>query len=112
MGAGAQVGILLPFSRQQESEADKIGLILMADAGYDPHEAVRFWERMNAGHRRQKRPAFLNTHPGHETGASMIWRNLPTPMPCRFISKARKLPITHYRWDNDRREFGSPTEAS
>jgi len=47
-GIGSQVAVLLPYSRQHESEADRIGLVLMAKAGYDPREALQFWQRMAA----------------------------------------------------------------
>lgn len=60
---GAQVGVLLPFSRKQESEADHIGLILMAKAGYDPRGAVPFWERMEKAAGSGAPPAFLSDHP-------------------------------------------------
>jgi predicted Zn-dependent protease len=64
-GMGAQVGVILPFSRTQESEADHIGLILMAKAGYNPSAAIGFWERMSATERGSARPPeFLSTHPG------------------------------------------------
>ncbi|MEW6442191.1 MAG: M48 family metallopeptidase [bacterium] len=62
MGLGANVGVLLPYSRKQESESDHIGTVYMAKAGYDPREAVRLWERMDkVGGERP--PSFLSTHP-------------------------------------------------
>ena len=66
VGAGTNIG-LLKFSREHESEADRIGLIFMTMAGYDPNEAPKFWERMTAGSGGQEPPEFLSTHPSHST---------------------------------------------
>lgn len=66
VGIGANLG-MLKFSRTHESEADHIGLIFMAMAGYDPHQAPKFWERMVAGANGQKPPEFMSTHPSDET---------------------------------------------
>jgi predicted Zn-dependent protease len=66
-GLGTQVGVLLPYSRIQESESDRLGLIFMAMAGYDPHEAPEFWKRMSAGKQGAAPPEFLSTHPADET---------------------------------------------
>jgi len=60
---GTQLGILLPYSRTQEYEADHIGLILMAKAGYDPDQALEFWKRMMTKDKKVKLPQFLSTHP-------------------------------------------------
>jgi predicted Zn-dependent protease len=69
LGIGAQVGVLLPFNRRQESEADLLGLDLMADAGFDPRESVKLWQNMDrAGGERP--PAFLSTHPSSTTRIS------------------------------------------
>lgn len=76
-GAGAAVGVLLPFSRAQESEADRIGLILMAKAGYDPGAAVGFWRRMAAASGGGGGPEFLRTHPADETRIRKIQEELP-----------------------------------
>ena len=63
-GLGTQLGVLLPYSRVQESEADRIGLILMAKAGYDPELALQFWERFATGKKDKAQiPQFLSTHP-------------------------------------------------
>lgn len=66
-GIGANVGSALPFSRSHESEADAVGLRYMAAAGYDPVEAVRFWERMSASNEGGAPPEMLSTHPSGPT---------------------------------------------
>jgi predicted Zn-dependent protease len=66
LGAGAQYGVLLPFSRSHESEADHVGLLLAAAACFDPHEAPKLWERMGALGK-QKPPEFASTHPSDAT---------------------------------------------
>ncbi|MBI5469104.1 MAG: M48 family metallopeptidase [Deltaproteobacteria bacterium] len=79
-GVGAQVGVMLPFSRTQESEADKIGLILMAKAGYDPRAAVLFWKRMDELFGGKARPELLSTHPNDQRRIKEIEDFLPVAM--------------------------------
>jgi predicted Zn-dependent protease len=86
-GLGAQVGVLLPFSRKHESEADRIGLHLMARAGYDPREAAEFWRRMDAGGGAAP-PEWLSTHPSHETRIQDLEAWLPEAL--REYEEARR----------------------
>ncbi len=80
LGAGAQVGVLLPFSRKHESEADYIGILLAADAGYDPRESVHLWERMEQLSGGGGPSEFLSTHPGHETRIEQLQKWMPEAM--------------------------------
>lgn len=87
VGVGAQVGYVLPFSRRHESEADEIGMDLMAKAGFDPREAPKLWENMQAlggggG------PEFLSTHPAPSTRIRDLTNQLPEVMP-DYESRAR-----------------------
>ncbi len=87
-GAGAQVGILLPYGRLQESEADHLGLIFMAMAGYDPRAAIPFWQRMMAQKEdRGEPPEFLSTHPAGATRIKELQELLPEAM--QYYSGAR-----------------------
>jgi predicted Zn-dependent protease len=79
-GIGAQVGVLLPFSRLHESEADHLGLIFMAMAGFNPQEAVGFWQRMAAMKSGQAPPEFLSTHPSDATRISDLQKAMPEAM--------------------------------
>lgn len=79
-GLVGQVGVLLPYSRVQESEADRIGLLYMARAGYDPREAIAFWQRFQAYNSRRgggRAPEFLSTHPLDETRINQLKEFLP-----------------------------------
>jgi predicted Zn-dependent protease len=76
-GLGTQLGVLLPYSRTQESEADHIGLLLMARAGYDPHGALAFWQRMEQMAGGGAPPELLSTHPSHGTREQQIQAWLP-----------------------------------
>src|SRR4030043_801216 len=75
-GIGSEVGAMLPWSRQQETEADKYGLIYAAMAGYDPREAIPFWQRMSSA-RGANPPEFLSTHPSNETRLRKLNQFLP-----------------------------------
>jgi metalloendopeptidase OMA1, mitochondrial len=77
LGLGTQVGILLPYSRAHESEADYIGLLLAAEAGYDPREAVAVWERMQTQAGARQAHEFLSTHPGHATRIQRLTEHMP-----------------------------------
>jgi predicted Zn-dependent protease len=75
-GIGSQLGAMLPWSRQQETEADQYGLIFAAMAGYDPREAIPFWQRMaTAGG--ASPPEFLSTHPSDETRLRKLKQFMP-----------------------------------
>jgi predicted Zn-dependent protease len=71
LGLGAQVGLLLPFSREQEAEADILGLNYMRRAGYDVRQAIPFWQRMQASNS-QRPPEFLSTHPDPDNRIARI----------------------------------------
>lgn len=92
-GAGAQVGVLLPFSRKHESEADEIGLYLMAMAGYNPDAAAPFWDRMNKmGGSRP--PEFLSTHPDPEKRSDKLKQMVPK---ARLYAKRYPVPASSKR---------------
>lgn len=76
-GAGAEYGVLLPFSRDMESEADHIGLIYMARAGYDPNEAIALWQRMKAQDKGGSAPEYMSTHPSDATRIKDLQKWLP-----------------------------------
>jgi predicted Zn-dependent protease len=78
-GVGSNVLVVLPFSRSHESEADKMGLIFMAMAGYNPQEAVEFWTRMSESGG-EKQPEFLSTHPADETRVKDLQEFMPEAM--------------------------------
>lgn len=80
LGMGAQVGVLLPFSRTQESEADLLGLDLMASAGFDPRESTKFWQNMESAGGGGT-PEFLSTHPSGQTRTGDLQGRIAQAMP-------------------------------
>ena len=80
LGVGAQVGVLLPFSRKHESEADYVGILLAADAGYDPRESVGLWERMAQLSGGSGPAEFMSTHPAHDTRIEQLKKWMPEAM--------------------------------
>ncbi|MDH4360922.1 MAG: M48 family metallopeptidase [Nitrospirota bacterium] len=92
MGLGVQAGVLLPFSRKHESEADYVGVLLAADAGYDPREAIHIWERMAAASNGAP-PEFLSTHPAHDTRIADLTGWMPEAM--SLYEKAPKASVVN-----------------
>jgi len=87
LGVGAQVGILLPFGRAQEREADLIGLDIMAAAGFDPRESLQLWRNM-AAKGGARPPEFLSTHPGYETRMRDLEARMPQALEIYERAKA------------------------
>ncbi|MCC8359113.1 M48 family metallopeptidase [Salinimicrobium sediminilitoris] len=91
-GLGTNLGGMLPFSRSHESEADRIGLTLMAMAGYDPAEAANLWRRMEQNSGGQAPPEFLSTHPNPQTRIKNIEKWAP-----QAKAEARKYGVTSFQ---------------
>lgn len=93
-GVASNVGVMLPFSRSHETEADKMGLIFMAMAGYNPQEAVNFWQRMaQAGG--QKPPEFLSTHPSDNKRVKNLRTYMPKAMKYYNPNKQNTAPTNN-----------------
>ena len=80
LGLGAEYGILKPYSRTQESEADTIGVDLMAKAGFDPRQSITLWQRMEQATQGQQPLEFMSTHPSHATRIQELEQHLPQAM--------------------------------
>ena len=95
-GLGTQVGVMLPYSRTQELEADRIGLLYMARAGYDPREAIVFWQRFAAynGGKGGGTPEFLSTHPMDQNRIAQLQKFMPQAVAEYQRSKGRTLSAT------------------
>lgn len=93
-GLGAQVGVLLPFGRKQEYEADKMGLVLMAIAGYDPRYAVNFWQKMSQSKGGGQQSELLSTHPSDANRIKAIEAYLPTAL--QYYKGQGSVPASSY----------------
>nr|WP_299342560.1 M48 family metallopeptidase [Allomuricauda sp.] len=91
-GVGSQVGVMLPFSRSHETEADRIGLQIMAIAGYNPDEAANLWRRMKANAGGEAPPEFLSTHPSSDTRISNLTAWAPDAK-----KEAAKFGVTSFK---------------
>ncbi|SDR73141.1 M48 family metallopeptidase [Gramella sp. MAR_2010_147] len=91
-GLGTTVGVMLPFSRSHEAEADRVGLTMMAIAGYDPREAPELWKRMQANSSGQAPPEFLSTHPSTQTRINNLTKWAP-----EAIAEAKKYGTTSFK---------------
>lgn len=90
-GVGTQVGVMLPFSRNQEHEADEIGLQIMALAGYDPYEGAKLWERMSKASGGGSSNPLLSTHPSNQDRIANLQRLAP-----KVIEQAKKYGVTRF----------------
>lgn len=91
-GIGSQLGVMLPFSRSHETEADRIGLQIMAIAGYDPYEAAELWKRMKAQSGGQSPPEFMSTHPSNDTRINNLTAWAP-----EAAAEAAKFGVTSFK---------------
>lgn len=91
-GLGSQFGVMLPFSRSHETEADRIGIQLMAIAGYNPDEAAELWKRMKANSGGQSPPEFMSTHPAPNTRITNLQAWAPAAK-----AEARKFGVTSFK---------------
>ncbi len=88
--AAAQLGVILPFSRTQESEADHIGIIMMAKAGYDPRQSVALWQNFKSLERSGRPPEFLSTHPAEDTRIERLQALMPEALKVYQQTQAAK----------------------
>ena len=95
-GLGAQYGVMLPFSRKQELEADRLGLIFMAIAGYDPNQAIPFWQRMSQ--QGSSVPEFMSTHPSDHTRVEEIQKYLPEALQYYNGKTSTPAPSSGNQW--------------
>ena len=89
LGVGAQYGIIMPFSRLHESEADIEGLKLMAKAGFNPAESITLWQKMSQASQGNQPAEFLSTHPSHDTRISELQESMPEAL--QLLTQAKKM---------------------